>query len=56
MRIVAALKDWADANAHAPTQKQWQAAGRVPSATTIRRHFGSWADALDAAGLDTRSP
>jgi Homing endonuclease associated repeat len=55
-RIVAALKDWADANGHAPTQKQWQAAGGVPSATTIRRHFGSWADALDAAGCDTRSP
>lgn len=50
-RIVGALKDWADANGDAPTQKKWQAAGRVPSATTIRRHFGSWPDALDAAGF-----
>jgi Homing endonuclease associated repeat len=55
-RIVAALKDWAGANGDAPTQKQWEAAGGIPSATTVRRHFGSWADALDAAGFDTRSP
>jgi hypothetical protein len=54
-RIVAALEDWADANGDAPTQKKWEAARSVPSASTIRRHFGSWADALDAAGFDTRS-
>jgi Homing endonuclease associated repeat len=54
-RIVAALKDWADANGDVPTQKKWEAARRVPSAITIRRHFDSWADALAAAGFDTRS-
>jgi hypothetical protein len=54
-RIVAALEDWADANRDAPTQKKWEAAGSVPSASTIRRHLGSWADVLDAAGFDARS-
>jgi hypothetical protein len=54
-RIAAALKDRAEANGAAPTRKKWDAAGSVPPSSTIRRHFGSWADALDA-GLDGRSP
>jgi hypothetical protein len=38
-----------------PTARQWRSAGKThPSAQTVREHFGSWDEAIRAAGFKPR--
>lgn len=49
-----ALREHAERHGSPPTHNDWKAERRRPSTTVIARHFGSWTNALDAAGLQTR--
>ena len=52
--IVEALGDWAKANGRAPTWTEWKQAGpSYPCSGTVRKRFGSWGKALEAASLAT---
>jgi hypothetical protein len=55
---VTALQTWARKHGRAPRSMEWaHAAPEHPTAATIREHFGTWQDALNAAGLEpTRRP
>ena len=50
--IVAALRTWAHAHGRAPYEPEWQQSRlEHPSAGTVKRAFGSWSDAVRAAGM-----
>jgi hypothetical protein len=51
---VAALQDWVAEHGEPPTIEEWVSAGLRPIPTTLARTFGSWSEALRAAGLDPR--
>lgn len=38
-----------------PTYREWQDIDDVPSVSTYARRFGSWGDALEAAGFEART-
>jgi Homing endonuclease associated repeat len=56
-RIVRALQADARRRGRPPRSRDWKrAAGRRrPSSWTVHEHFGSWDDALEAAGLEPRA-
>jgi Homing endonuclease associated repeat/Phosphotransferase enzyme family len=56
---ISALQSWAEAHGRSPRRRDWLRAGRQdeaggdhPTASTTSRLFGSWAEALAAAGLE----
>jgi Homing endonuclease associated repeat/Recombinase/Recombinase zinc beta ribbon domain len=50
--IVGALQAWADLHGRSPGWSDWaRGASNHPNSLTVRRHFGSWEDALGAGGL-----
>jgi DNA invertase Pin-like site-specific DNA recombinase len=50
--IIAALQAWAAAHGHSPTWSDWGIAeADHPNGRTVKRHFGSWSEALREAGL-----
>lgn len=52
-RIVGALQTWTAQHGRPPRPSDWKTSGdRHPSSVTVRAAFGSWAQALTAAGLD----
>jgi hypothetical protein len=51
---VVALRAWAAEHGEPPTIEEWVSAGLRPIPTTLVRTFGSWSEALRAAGLDPR--
>jgi hypothetical protein len=56
-RILDALGAWTVARGHAPRPADWRAGdpdGGRPSSQVVVRRFGSWASALDAAGLSSQ--
>jgi hypothetical protein len=55
--ILAALQAWAQAWGRSPSLEQWRRASAAhPSAATVRRLFGSWNAAVEAAGFAPRRP
>jgi len=55
--VVVRMRSWADEHGRPPTLEEWRRAGtRNPSAATVRRLFGTWNDALVAAGFEPRRP
>ena len=56
-RIVAALRAWAARTGRPPTTIEWHRRGPDwPCHGTVLRVYGSWAAALDAAGLECAHP
>jgi len=56
--ITQALTAWAAEHGRAPSFADWKyadPAGRRPTASTVRDHFGSWLAGLTSAGLEARS-
>lgn len=54
--ILAALRTaWEEAG-RAPTVKEWLAEGRRPTPSVVSARFGSWVDALRAAGIPGAEP
>ncbi len=50
--ITKALEDWATQHGRAPTWSEWKTAGpEHPCSCTVRKRFGSWREALEAANL-----
>lgn len=54
-KIIDAIKDWAVQHNHPPTSTNWlhtsyEQEDKHPSYSTVVNYFGSWADALEAAG------
>lgn len=50
--IVEAIRAWAAAHGHGPRGSDWDYAGPThPASSTVRRHFGSFPAAVDAAGV-----
>jgi hypothetical protein len=55
--VVARLRAWTDDHGRPPTLEEWRrASARHPSSATVRRLFGTWNDALVAAGFEPRRP
>ena len=50
--LLAALQDLADELGRAPTQREMRQEGQY-STTTYQTHFGSWSEAIKAAGCET---
>jgi hypothetical protein len=51
--IVAAIRAWERTYGHPPTQREWQPApDGCPNQYTVLREFGSWGDAIVAAGFE----
>jgi hypothetical protein len=53
--ILTRMREWADEHGRAPTAREWSAAGEIPSVTTVVLRFGSWNNAIRAAGLTPRT-
>jgi hypothetical protein len=56
-RIVEALRSWEQAHGRPPRASEWRAGdsdGERPSSQVVVRRFGSWALALEAAGLSSQ--
>jgi hypothetical protein len=54
---LAALCEWAESRGRSPSLEQWRrASAGHPSAATVRRLFGSWNAAAEAAGFAPRRP
>jgi hypothetical protein len=57
--IIDALHTWAAEHGRAPRTSDWTGtdpSGRRPAHLRVQREFGTWAQALRAAGFDARSP
>jgi Homing endonuclease associated repeat len=55
--IVAALRDWTAENGQPPLSGDWrQASAEHPSSSAVRRHFGSWQAAIEAAAPTPGAP
>lgn len=54
--IIAAIREWAEIRGRLPTIEAWTKAevGVHPCATTVRNVFGTWGQALEAAGFEAR--
>jgi hypothetical protein len=51
-RVLAALRDFADCHGRPPTSREWaRACLSHPSSATVRKRFGSFSEAVRAAGL-----
>lgn len=50
--VVLALRDWVSEHGSRPTFSEWKRAGVRPGYDAIRRRFGSWNLALEAAGIE----
>lgn len=49
---IAAFRAWDEAHGHAPRGHDWmRASPEHPTTCTVRKHFGSWQQALEEAGL-----
>lgn len=55
-QIIARLQAEAQRLGRAPTQDEWGKRPDAPSDVAMRKRFGSWAAALEAAGLTPRPP
>jgi Homing endonuclease associated repeat len=54
---LAAIHAWAESRGRSPSLEQWRRASAMhPSAATVRRLFGSWNAAVEAAGFVARRP
>jgi hypothetical protein len=54
---LAALHAWAESRGRPPSLEQWRRASPAhPSAATVRRLFGTWNAAVEAAGFEARRP
>ena len=51
---IAAVREYVERVGRLPTGEAWFAAGMKPSEKTIRRHFGSFRAAIQAAGAAGR--
>jgi hypothetical protein len=50
--IIERILDWHIANGQAPRVNDWRLAGAMwPSEATVRKHFGTWNEAMVAAGV-----
>jgi hypothetical protein len=49
--LIYQLQSVARAMGEVPTTRRWRREGRRPNHATYLRHFGSWENALRAAGL-----
>lgn len=52
-QAIEALRTFAEREGHPPTFEGWKARRKRPSPQALRRMFGSWSRALEAAGLPT---
>jgi len=57
-RIAEAIRAFTGTHGHAPRKQDWKADGTLdhPGVSTMERLFGSWSEALVAAGVATRKP
>jgi transposase-like protein len=55
-RAVEALRRWEAERGSQPSVRAWTAARATPSTTTLIELFGSWANALVAAGMEALPP
>lgn len=53
--IIMSIQNRAKELKHRPSYREYAKAKGVPSMTAIRNHFGSWPNALEAAGLKEKS-
>jgi len=54
--LISLLKAWAQEHGEAPSRRQWNEAARIPSDGLFRLRFGSWGNAIKAAGLEVKKP
>lgn len=55
--IIGALQGWADIHGRSPRFSDWRDAGPYhPSSLTVRKHFGTWPEALRQANLEPTHP
>jgi DNA invertase Pin-like site-specific DNA recombinase len=55
--ILDALRAWADERGRAPLWSDWRPSNaEYPEATTVKRRFGTWSNALHRAGLTLERP
>ena len=52
--LLDALHEFADEHGHPPTVSEANDTDEFPGADTFVRHFGTWNNALDAAGFEPR--
>lgn len=55
--ILYAMLEWEEKNGEPPKWNDWMIAGEDhPVSMTVRKHFGSWNNAMAAAGFTPRDP
>lgn len=52
--VIDALREFTDREGHQPTWEEWKAKRQSPSRSVFVRHFGGWANAIEAAGLQRK--
>jgi hypothetical protein len=56
--LILAGREWAETHGRAPRSHEWKVGSDHPSATTVRKHFGSWAEflaAVEAQAVEERA-